>query len=334
MRIAVDAMGGDYAPGEIVRGAVEALGYVDDAEVVLVGREEAVKAELDQCDGWQGRIEIAHASEVIGMDESPIDGVRKKKDSSIVRMARLAAAGEVQGCVSAGNTGACAGACQLKMKKLPGVKRAGIAVVMPTFHGPMVICDVGANIAPRSEHLYQYGVMASVYSREILGTENPKVGIVSIGEEDIKGTELVKGAAEMLKANPRINFVGNVEGRELFRGAANVVICDGFVGNVVLKMTEGLAEGLLKTIARELAEDAPDLMAKFRPVVDRIWARHDYSEHGGAPLLGVNGVCIICHGSSGRRAIRNAVRVAAQYVRQDLNTSIAAGLARPDDVTA
>ena len=330
MRIAVDAMGGDNAPGEIVRGAIEALELFEEVELVLVGRQDTVDAELAKHDGWQGRVEVVHASDVIEMDESPIDGVRRKKDSSIVRMAKLAGAGEIQGCISAGNTGACAGACQLKMKKLPGVKRAGIAAVLPTFHGPMVICDVGANIAPRAEHLYQYGVMASIYSQEILGTENPTVGIVSIGEEDIKGTDLVKGAAERLKADPRVNFLGNVEGRDLFRGAASVVVCDGFVGNVVLKMTEGLAEGLLKTIGRELTEDAPELMNKFKPVVERIWARHDYSEHGGAPLLGVNGVCIICHGSSGHRAIRNAVRVAARYIQRDLNAKISAGIAHSD----
>ncbi len=332
MRIAVDAMGGDHAPGQIVRGAVEGLELAEGAELVLVGREEAVRAELERCDGWQGRIDIVHASEVIGMDESPIDGVRRKRDSSIVRMAKLAATGDIQACVSAGNTGACAGACQLKMKKLPGVRRAGIAAVIPTFYGPLVLCDVGANIAPRADHLYQYGIMGGVYSREILGIKDPRVGMISIGEEDIKGTELVKSAADWLKGDPQINFVGNLEGRDLFRGVADVVVCDGFVGNVVLKMVEGLAEGLCKMIGRELAGEAPELMSKFQPVVERIWARHDYSEHGGAPLLGVNGVCIICHGSSGHRAIRNAVRVAARYIRQDLNALIAEGIARSDGV--
>lgn len=334
MRIAVDAMGGDHAPGEIVRGAIEGLELAEDAGLVLVGREDVVRAELEKYDGWRDRVEIVHTSEVIEMDESPIDGVRRKKDSSLVRMAKLAAAGKIQACISAGNTGACAGACQLKMKKLPGVHRAGIAVVIPSFHGPLVVCDVGANIAPRSEHLYQYGIMAGVYSREILGTETPRVGILSIGEENIKGTELVKAAAELLKADPQVNFVGNVEGRDLFRGVVDVIVSDGFVGNVVLKMVEGLAEGLLKTIGRELAEDAPELVERFRPVVERIWARHDYSEHGGAPLLGVNGVCIICHGSSDHRAIRNAVRVAARYVRQDLNATIANGIARSGGVSS
>ncbi len=328
MRIGVDAMGGDHAPGEIVRGAVDALAFGEDIEIVLVGREDVIGAELAKYDGWRGRVDIVHANEVIGMDESPIDGVRTKKDSSIVRMAKLGATGEVQACISAGNTGACAGACQLKMKRLPGVGRGGIAVILPTFHGPLVLCDCGANIAPRPDHLHQYGIMATVYSREILGVAEPRVGIVSIGEEDLKGTHLVKTAAERLKADPRICFIGNVEGRDLFRGVVDVVVSDGFVGNVILKMVEGLAEGLVKTIARELAEEAPELMSKFEPVVQRIWARHDYSEHGGAPLLGINGVCIICHGSSDHRAIRNAVRVASQYVRQDLNVLIADAIAR------
>ncbi len=334
MRIAVDAMGGDHAPAEIVRGAVEGLELDEEAELVLLGREDAIRAELEKLGRPQDRVRIVHTSQVIEMDESPIDGVRTKRDSSIVRMAKLAAAGEVQACISAGNTGACAGACQLKMKKLPGVLRGGIAVVIPSFHGPMILCDVGANIAPRRDHLYQYGIMAGVYSREILGVENPRVGIINIGEESAKGTDLVKGAAGLLKADPQVNFVGNVEGRDLFRGVVDVVVADGFVGNVVLKMVEGLAEGLFKTIGRELAEEAPELMPKFKPVVERIWARHDYSEHGGAPLLGVNGVCIICHGSSEHRAIRNAVRVAVDYIRRDLNALISEGIARSNGVPA
>ncbi|MBN1346159.1 MAG: phosphate acyltransferase PlsX [Phycisphaerae bacterium] len=334
MRIAVDAMGGDHAPAEIVKGAIEGLGVTTDAEVVLVGREDAIRTELEKYDGWQGRVQIVHASEVIEMDESPIDGVRRKKDSSIVRMAKLAEAGEVQACISAGNTGACAGACQLKMKKLPGIKRAGIAVILPTFHGWLVMCDVGANISPRSDHLYQYGVMASVYSRVILGVENPRVGIISIGEEDIKGTDLVKAAAELLKAEPQVNFVGNVEGRDLFNGTVDVVVSDGFVGNVVLKMVESVAEGLIRTIGQELAREAPDIMHRFKPVVQRIWERYDYSEHGGAPLLGVNGVCIICHGSSDARAIRNAVRVAERYIHKNLNATISEAIARSHEVTA
>jgi len=334
MRIAVDAMGGDHAPGEIIRGAIEGLELVEGATVVLVGREDAIRAELAKYDGWQGRVEIVHAGEVIGMDEPPIDAVRYKRDSSIVKMAKLVADGSAQACISAGNTGACAGACQLKVKKLPGVHRAGIAVVIPSFHGPLVLCDVGANIAPRADHLYQYGIMACVYSQAVLGIKDPRVGIISIGEEDIKGTELIKAAAELLKADPQIRFVGNVEGRDLFRGIVDVVVCDGFVGNVVLKMVEALAEGLIKTIGRELAEEAPEMAQRFEPVVQRIWARHDYSEHGGAPLLGVRGVCIICHGSSGHRAIRNAVRVAGRYIHQNLNERIAEGIARSGGVPA
>ncbi len=334
MRIAVDAMGGDHAPGEIVRGAVEGIELAEGATIVLVGKQDVIQEELAKHQGWQGRVEIVHASEVIGMDESPIDAVRSKRDSSIVVMAKLAAEGAVDACISAGNTGACAGACQVKMRKIAGVRRPGIAVVIPTFHGPLIMCDVGANIAPRADQLYHYGIMACVYAESIIGIKNPRVGTISIGEEDAKGTDLMKSAAEMLKADPNVNFIGNVEGRDLFRGVIDVLVCDGFVGNVILKMVEGLAEGLFKTIGRELAEEAPEMMDRFEPVVRRIWARHDYSEHGGAPLLGVNGVCIICHGSSKHRAIRNAVRVAGRYVKQNLNGLIAEGIARSVSVHA
>ncbi len=334
MRIAVDAMGGDNAPGEIIRGAIEGLEIVKDATIALVGPEQVVRNELSRYDGWQDRIEIVHASQIIGMDDSPIDALRLKRDSSISVAVKMVAEGRAEACISAGNTGAFVGACQLKLKKIPGVGRGGIAAVIPSFFGPLVLCDVGANISPRPDHLYQYGIMACVYSTEVLGIKNPRVGIISIGEEDVKGTDLVKSAAEYLKADSRINFIGNVEGRDLFRGVVDVVVCDGFVGNVILKMTEGLAEGLISTIGRELAEEAPEMTQRFEPVVKKIWARHDYSEHGGAPLLGVNGVCIICHGSSGHRAIKNAVRVTGRYIQQNLNEIIAEGVARSVGVPA
>jgi len=328
MRIGIDAMGGDHAPHEIVRGAVEGLASANGSELVLIGDERAIRAELDKLTGWQDRVEIVPTTEVIGMDESPVEAVRRKKNSSIVRLAAMAAEKTVDAVISAGNTGACAAACQLKIQPIRGVHRPGIAVVIPSFHGPLVVCDVGANIAAKPKHLHQYAIMASLYARELLGVADPRVGLLSVGEEDAKGTSVVKKAHELLRAERAVHFIGNVEGRDLFRGSVDVVICDGFVGNIVLKLTEGLAEGLFKTISAEIAAAMPHLAEEFKPVVTKVWSSHDYSEYGGAPLLGVDGICIICHGRSDHRAIRNAVRVASNFVERRLNTVIAEGLAK------
>jgi glycerol-3-phosphate acyltransferase PlsX len=328
MRIGIDAMGGDHAPHEIVRGAVEGLVAQNGSELVLIGDEKAIRDELEKLSGWQNRVEIVPTTEVIAMDDSPVEAIRKKRNSSIVRMAALAAEKAVDAVISAGNTGACAAACQLKIEPIRGVHRPGIAVVIPSFHGPLVVCDVGANIAAKPKHLHQYAIMASLYSREVLGVQKPRVGLLSVGEEDAKGTSVVKKAHELIRSEPAVNFVGNVEGRDLFRGAVDVVVCDGFVGNIVLKLTEGLAEGLFKTISAEIAAASPHLAEDFKPVVNKVWSNHDYSEYGGAPLLGVDGICIICHGSSDHRAIRNAVRVASNFVQRRLNTVIAEGLAK------
>lgn len=328
MRIGIDAMGGDHAPHEIVRGAVEGLEAAAGIELVLIGNEEAIRAELAKYNGWEGRVQIVHTSQVIEMGESPVDGLKRKKDSSIVRMADLAATKAVDAVISAGNTGACAAACQLKVKTIKGVHRPGIAVVIPSFHGPLVLCDVGANIAAKPKHLHQYAVMASLYAREVLKVQTPRVGLISVGEEDAKGTSVVKKARELIRQDAAIHFVGNVEGRDLFRGAVDVAVCDGFVGNIVLKLTEGLAEGLFKTIGAEIAAEVPQHAKEFTPVMKKVWSNHDYSEYGGAPLLGVDGTCIICHGSSDHRAIRNAVRVASEFVARRLNAVIAEGLAR------
>jgi glycerol-3-phosphate acyltransferase PlsX len=228
----------------------------------------------------------------------------------------------VQAVISAGNTGACAAGCQLRLKTLPGVHRPGIAVTVPAMHGPIVLCDVGANITPKPHHLHHYALMCSIYARHVLGVRSPRVALLSVGQEDVKGTQLVKQAGQLLRGDPGLKFVGNVEGRDLFRDACDVIICDGFVGNIVLKLTEGLAEGLFKAIQTQLAEQSAELASRFDPVVQAIWAKHDYSEYGGAPLLGVNSVCIICHGSSDHRAIRNAVRVARRFVDGRVNAVI------------
>ncbi|MFQ6049206.1 MAG: phosphate acyltransferase PlsX [Phycisphaerae bacterium] len=329
MWVAVDAMGGDHAPEQIIRGAVEALELLDEQSgIVLVGKQESIRAHLAGLDGWQGRVLVEPASQVIGMEEVPIDAIRQKRDSSIMRMVELVATGQADATVSAGNTGACAAACQLRLKTLPGVDRPGIAVVVPSLYGPIILCDVGANIAPKPRHLHQYALMCAIYSEHILGTTSPRIGLLSVGQEDVKGPHLVKQAGQLLRQDRRLNFVGNIEGRDLFRDMCDVVICDGFVGNIVLKLTEGLAEGLLRTIRHELTEARPELGEYFDPVVRSVWARHDYSEYGGAPLLGVNGVCIICHGASDHRAIRNAVQVAGRFVREGVNAVIVEHLAQ------
>lgn len=334
-RIAIDAMGGDHAPRAVVRGAVAALRELHDTALILVGDEPRIRAELDSIgDDPVDRVAVVHASEVVGMDESPIASLRMRKDSSVLRMAELAAGGKADAVLSAGHTGACAAACQLKLRPLPCVTRPGIAVTIPSFHGPFVLCDVGANIQAKPNHLFEYAVMASIYAERVIGIDNPRVALISIGEESGKGTGVVRKAGELLEADPNINFVGNAEGRELFEGRCDVAICDGFVGNIVLKFVEGLAGGLFPTIAREFENDAPELRKRFNDALERVWARHDYSRYGGAPLLGVDGVCIICHGRSNEAAIGNAVRVARRFVVENFNQAIAQRLGAPTTARA
>lgn len=328
MRIALDAMGGDHAPREIIRGAAGGLKYLSAGdELVLYGDRAVVEAECRAVELNDPRVRIEHCTQNIGMDESPVEALRQKRDSSILRMASAAGKNEVDAVISAGNTGAFAAACQLRIRPIRGVSRPGIAVVIPTFCGPVVICDVGANVAPKPHHLHEYARMCSIYARRILGIETALVGMVSIGEEAGKGNALVKEAHALIKGDHALRFVGNVEGRDIFSGTGNVFVCDGFVGNVVLKLTEGLAEGLFKTITREIEEEAPQHKAQFEPIVEKIWKRHDFAEHGGAPLLGINSVVIICHGRSDNRAIGNAIRVAAEQLRAGLNSVIEQELA-------
>jgi len=333
MRIAVDAMGGDHAPREVICGVAAGLKYLSaDDELLLYGPRERVEAECATLGLNDARVHVRHCPSVIAMDEPPVEALRHKRDSSIAQLAADAGSGQVQAVISAGNTGAFAAACQLRIKPMKGISRPGIAVVMPTFHGPVVVCDVGANVAPKARHLLDYARMCTAYARTILGIERPEVGLVSIGEEEAKGNQLVREAGLLLRNDPQINFVGNVEGRDVFAGTSHVFVCDGFVGNVILKLTEGLAEGLFKTIVREISEEGQHMAEQFAPVVDRIWKRHDFAEYGGAPLLGINSVVIICHGRSDRRAISNAIRVAIEQIRVNLNGVIAASLAPPNEV--
>jgi len=319
-------MGGDKAPAAILRGCWEAAPLLSDDDVILlVGDQGAIAEGLASSglsDEQKRRYKTVHTTQVVEMDDPPVEAIRNKPDSSISVMCKLAAKGEADVVISAGNTGACVAAAQLRMRTLPGVSRPGIAVIMPTFYGPVVLCDVGANIAPKPRHLMQYAIMASVYATKVCGVENPRVGLLSIGEEDAKGTTVVKEARKLMRDEPQVNFVGNVEGRDLFRGIVDVVVCDGFVGNIVLKFTEGLAEGLFQTIMSELQEFDPRLLNDFKPVMAKIYHKHDWQEYGGAPLLGVGGYCLICHGRSDSRAIKNAIRVGKQLVTSGINSTI------------
>ena len=323
MRIAIDAMGGDYAPKAIVEGALGSLEQLDAGdEIILVGQQKAIEADLPAKALLNKPIQIVDAPEVIAMDESPTEALRKKRKSSIAVMTKMAADGEADAVISAGNTGAYIAACQLRMRNLAGVNRPGISVVFPTFEGPVTMCDVGANIACKPINLYQYAVMASIYSKCLLGIEKPRVGIMSVGEEDAKGNEIVKKARGLIKSDPNMCFIGNIEGRDIFRGVCDVAITEGFVGNVVLKLTEGLVGGLFQAIKHELKQESLKLALKFKPVMMRIYHKYDYHEYGGAPLLGVNGTAIICHGSSNEKTIKNAILISKSYHTEKLNDQI------------
>jgi glycerol-3-phosphate acyltransferase PlsX len=324
MRIAIDAMGGDNAPDEIIAGALESIEFLaEDDQLILVGPEDVIEPRLPSSKSRGSAIVIAHAPDVIAMDEPPVESLRRKPKSSIAVVAKLAKHGEADAVISAGNTGACVAAFQMRLRTLPGVNRPGIAVAFPTFEGPVTICDVGANIACKPINLYQYAVMAGMYSKNLLRIENPRVGLMSIGQEDAKGNEVVKKARELIKSDSKMNFVGNIEGRDIFRGVCDVAVCEGFVGNVILKLSEGLVDGLFKAIKHELLEEKLRLAMKFKPVMTRIYKKYDYNEYGGAPLLGINGTALICHGSSKARTIKNAILAAKKCAAERVNDKIA-----------
>ena len=330
MRAAVDVMGGDKAPAAILQGCWDAAPLLDDNDLVyLVGLPDVIEKGLAAAELPPEKKRLYKplpASQVVEMDDSPVEAIRGKPDSSISVMCKLAAKGEADVVISAGNTGACVAAAQLRMRTLPGVSRPGIAVILPTFHGPVTICDVGANPEPKAKHIEQYAIMAGAYAHAICGIDNPRVGLLSIGEEDAKGNSLTKEARKLMRDEPLINFIGNVEGRDIFKGAVDVVVCDGFVGNIILKFTEGIAEGMFQTILAELQEFAPELLGQFKPVMKKIYHKHDWQEYGGAPLLGVGGYCLICHGRSDARAIKNAIKVAVRAIETRMNDVMGARL--------
>ena len=336
MRIALDAMGGDHAPGPIVAGAVDAVRDQPELTVVLVGDQDGIEAELAKApEAPRDRIQVVHASQVIGMEEKPVEALRKKRDNSISKCWRLMASGDVKAVVSAGNTGAMVASALFNAKMfLPGVRRPGIAAIFPSHQGPVVICDVGANMNAKPEDLYQYGVMGSIYAETILGVTAPKVGLLNVGSEEEKGTDLTKSTAALFRDSPIADrFIGNVEGRDIYEGHARVVVCEGFVGNVLLKAGEGAVEFLFAALKQEMGRLLATLPKEAGGGVvgglQALKTRFEYQEYGGGPLLGIRGACIICHGSSGARAIQNALRVAGALDEDRMNQLICEQLAAP-----
>ena len=324
MRIALDAMGGDFGPKNNVEGAVLASKeYRHIEKIFLVGDATTIGAELKRIGYQDQRIEIFHASEVVDMHESAAKAVRQKKDSSISRAIDLVKNGSAQAVVSAGHTGAAVAASVLKLRTLKGIERPAVACIMPTENGVFVLIDAGANPDSTPENLLQFGIMGSVFSEQVLGNKSPKVALLSIGEEDLKGNDVTKEAFKLLKTSS-LNFQGNIEGRDLYENPADVVVCDGFTGNVVLKTSESIAYAIFGWLRRELNRG---LVRKLGASLARgafrdIYKKTNAEEYGGMPLLGVNGVCIIAHGSSSPVAMKNAIRVAAESVQQDLNPHI------------
>lgn len=323
MRIVVDAMGGDHAPRVVIEGAVAAAKEYPNTEIVLVGEEGKVKALLAKSGYKGGNISTHPASEVIKMSEPAASSVRKKRNSSIVVGLNLIKEEKGDAFFSAGNTGAVVCAATLGLGLLPGVERPGIAIITPTLKGISIIIDVGANIDSKPMHLLQYAIMADAYFRYILNRPDPKVGLLNIGEEETKGTDLIKETRELLQKSG-LNFIGNIEGKDLFSGKSDIVVCDGFIGNVALKVTESVAETMQVFLKKHLLSTTMGKLGVLllRPSLLRFKKELDYSEYGGAPLLGVNGVVIIGHGRSNPTAIKNAIRVAKEEVERKFNEKI------------
>ena len=335
MRIGVDVMGGDFAPDPILEGALQATTQLEsDDVVVLYGDKAIIDAAVSTFEGAVASIEVVGTTETVSMDESPVDAVRTKQDSSLVVMCKDGSAkaeAPLDAVISAGNTGAFVAGSQMHLRRLEGVHRPGIAAAVPTFAGTVAFIDVGANIEPKPVHLAQYGVMGKVYAEQVLGIENPRVALMNVGGEEQKGTSDLKEARDMLRNVPGLNFVGYIEGRSLFDGGADVVVTDGIVGNVSIKLAEGLATGLLKKIATDIATADPSLAEAFKPVIQKFYKEYDYHEYGGAPLLGVNGISLICHGSSEARTIANAIIRAKQFATSGVNQHIIEQLATIDE---
>jgi glycerol-3-phosphate acyltransferase PlsX len=322
IKIAVDSMGSDNAPYSEVEGSVEAA-KAYNVHVILVGKEAVLTPILKNAGGTRLPIEIRNATQVITMDEPPVMALRKKRDASIRVAAKLVREKKASGLVSAGNTGAVMAASKMVLGSIPGVDRPALAAVLPTLTGHAVLLDVGANVTCKPHHLVQFAVMGHLFSKKIVGIESPRVGLMSVGEEETKGNVLTKEVHQALK-KLHFNFIGNVEGRDIYNGRADVIVCDGFTGNVALKTSEGMIEAVLKLLKDELSSN---LQAKLGALLSqqsfkRLKKRLDYSEYGGAPLLGLHGVSIICHGRSSSNAIKNAIRVAKEFAENQVNSKL------------
>ncbi len=324
MRVALDAMGGDHAPQNCVAGAVLAVREFSQLEkLFLVGDETRIRAELDKHRCSDTRIEIVHSTQVVEMSESAVESVRRKKDSSIARAVDLVKHREADAIVSAGHTGAAVAATTIKLRTLEGVDRPGIAAVLPTETNLTVLIDAGANTDAKPDHMLQYAIMGAVFSRHVLGYKNPAIGLMSIGGEDIKGSEFTKDIFKLLRAS-ELNFRGNIEGHDLFQNPVEVVLCDGFTGNVVLKSCEATAEAVLHWLKHEIKRSPIRMLGAYlaQGAFRKLKKRTNYEEYGGSPLLGVDGICIIAHGSSSALAIKNAIRVALESIKTKINPRI------------
>ncbi|MEN6520237.1 MAG: phosphate acyltransferase PlsX [Armatimonadota bacterium] len=324
MKIAVDAMGGDYAPAEIVKGAVEAAALYD-TDIILVGDEKAIKAHLPKRPEGLSRIEIHHTPDCISMEDC-VNSVRTKPDASVVVAAGMIRSGRAEAMISVGNTAAAMAVAALKLGRIPGIERPAIAAIVPCKGGNTILMDAGATADCTVNNLLQFAVMGSIYAEKVFKKPNPRIGLLSIGEESTKGNELTKATHPAL-AEAGLNFVGNVEGRDLFTGIADVIVADGFVGNVALKVSEGLADFLLGNV-KELSKNKLLLLPLLciKPTMMKLKRQFDYSQYGGAPLLGVNGICIVGHGRSNARAVTNAIRAAKEAVDHDIINCIKTSL--------
>jgi glycerol-3-phosphate acyltransferase PlsX len=332
VRVALDAMGGDKAPGETVLGAVQAAREYGIG-VYLVGREDVIRSELARHDTAGLDLPIIHTDEVIEMDEHPANAVRRKKNASMILALQQVRDGAALGAVSAGNSGAMMAASLFTLKRIPGVERPALGLVFPTKNSPCLIIDMGANTDCKPEYLLQFALMGSIYMQRLFHVQAPRVGLLANGEEETKGNQQVVETHQLLKANAGtldLNFIGNVEGRDIPVGNADVIVCDGFLGNVVLKLSEGLAETILDMMRAEMTSSLINKLAAavLRPGLRKVFRRLDYAEYGGLPLLGVNGSAIVAHGRSNAKAIKNALRVARQTAETGVAPAIAEGLAK------
>ena len=326
MKIALDAMGGDFAPERPVAAAVEALAHFPQIEkLLLFGKEPEIRAELKKLgqDAANPRLEIHHCDTVIEMGDPAVESLRRKKNNSILRCIEAVRDEQAEAAVSAGHTGAMVAAATIRLRTLPGISRPGIATIMPTETNLFILIDAGANLDARSEHLLDYALMGSIFSEEILGYKKPRVGLLSIGSEDVKGNTLTKDTFKLLSEAP-INFVGNIEGRDLFERPVEVVVCDGFVGNVVLKTSESIAAAIFHWLAHEIKKTPLRMAGAWlaRSAFRAIKKKTNYEEYGGSLLLGVNGITVIAHGSSSVKAIRNAIREAVEAIEHGVNNRI------------